>query len=131
MRKARRHNCRHPCTIVVQVDMEAPSNSVALYDSWRTVALIYLQQSCKNTYNENSGFEVSHFPFLSSLPLPRDSGKEVGTFETRGCQGDQRLPRRPEVAKETRGCQGDQRLPRRICTVRRKFRWSSWLSLLG
>lgn len=77
MRKARRHNCRHPCTIVVQVDMEAPSNSVALYDSWRTVALIYLQQSCKNTYNENSGFEVSHFPFLSSLPLPRDSGKAL------------------------------------------------------
>lgn len=71
---------------MVQVDAEASSNSVVLQGSWRTVTSIYIQQCRK--HNENSGFEVSSFPLLPSPLLPRDSGKELGDYETRGCQGE-------------------------------------------
>lgn len=43
----------------------------------------FTYNSLVNAYNENSWFEVSDFPFFSSLPLSRDSGKEVGEYETR------------------------------------------------
>lgn len=50
--------------------------------------------------NDNSWFEVSDFPSFSSLPLSRDSGKEVGEYETRENLTKENLYSQKEIQME-------------------------------